>query len=162
MEYWKFKAIDKLRDYPLKAAAIQSLQEELQRLELEATNIRNATADATPVQGGGSTREDKLLSNIIHRDEIKRMIAGAKLACNVVNISVTSNQPQISSSVHCRAQRFSNCFWSISFLGLAIRALLSLSSDNDIWSSEVGVEPPSFRRMRNILPLNYRRILPCY
>lgn len=75
MEYWKFKAIDKLRDYPLKAAAIQSLQEELQRLELEATNIRSATADATPVQGGGSSREDKLLSNIIHRDEIKRMIA---------------------------------------------------------------------------------------
>lgn len=56
MEYWKFKAIDKLRDYPLKAAAIQSLQEELQRLELEATNIRSATADATPVQGGGSAR----------------------------------------------------------------------------------------------------------
>lgn len=90
MEYWKFKAIDKLRDYPLKAAAIQSLQEELQRLELEATNIRSATADATPVQGGGSTREDKLLSNIIHRDEIKRMIAGAKLACNVVNTSLAA------------------------------------------------------------------------
>ena len=90
MEYWKFKAIDKLRDYPLKAAAIQSLQEELQRLELEATNIRSATADATPVQGGGSSREDKLLSNIIHRDEIKRMIAGAKLACNVVNMSLAA------------------------------------------------------------------------
>lgn len=90
MEYWKFKAIDKLRDYPLKAAAIQSLQEELQRLELEATNIRSATADATPVQGGGSAREDKLLSNIIHRDEIKRMIAGAKLACNVVNTSLAA------------------------------------------------------------------------
>lgn len=90
MEYWKFKAIDKLRDYPLKAAAIQSLQEELQRLELEATNIRSAAADATPVQGGGSTREDKLLSNIIHRDEIKRMIAGAKLACNVVNTSLAA------------------------------------------------------------------------
>lgn len=90
MEYWKFKAIDKLRDYPLKAAAIQSLQEELQRLELEATSIRSATADATPVQGGGSTREDKLLSNIIHRDEIKRMIAGAKLACNVVNTSLAA------------------------------------------------------------------------
>ena len=90
MEYWKFKAIDKLRDYPLKAAAIQSLQEELQRLELEATNIRSATADATPVQGGGSSREDKLLSNIIHRDEIKRMIAGAKLACNAVNISLAA------------------------------------------------------------------------
>ena len=90
MEYWKFKAIDKLRDYPLKAAAIQSLQEELQRLELEATNIRSATADATPVQGGGSAREDKLLSNIIHRDEIKRMIAGAKLACNAVNISLAA------------------------------------------------------------------------
>ena len=73
MEYWKFKAIDKLRDYPLKA-----------------TNIRSATADATPVQGGGSAREDKLLSNIIHRDEIKRMIDGAKLACNVVNTSLAA------------------------------------------------------------------------
>lgn len=88
MEYWKFKAIDKLRDYPLQAAAVRSLSEELQRLELEAVSIRSAAADATPVQGGGSGREDKMLSNIIHRDEIKRMIERAKHACNAVNAAL--------------------------------------------------------------------------
>lgn len=40
-------------------------------------------------------------------------------------LSVMPNQPQISSRVHCNPHRLSNCFWSMFFLGLPVRAILS-------------------------------------
>lgn len=40
-------------------------------------------------------------------------------------LSVMPNQPQISSRVHCNPHRLSNWFWSMFFLGLPVRAILS-------------------------------------
>lgn len=85
MEYWKYKAIDKLKDYTAQKAALQNLPEEIARLESEACSIKSATADGTPVKGGGSGREDRLLSNIVKREEHKAMLRRAKLAVNMVN-----------------------------------------------------------------------------
>ena len=78
MEYWKFKAIDKLRGYSAQKAALVSLPEEIARLESEAYSIKSATSDGTPVKGGGSGREDRLLSNITNRDEHKLMLERAQ------------------------------------------------------------------------------------
>ncbi|MBQ7767569.1 MAG: hypothetical protein IJ403_01650 [Oscillospiraceae bacterium] len=85
MEYWKYKAIDKLRDYPLQKSALQNLAEELERLESEAYSIKSATGDGTPVKGGGSGREERLLSNIVKREEHKAMRHRAKLAVQMVD-----------------------------------------------------------------------------
>jgi len=71
MEPWKFKAKDKLKDYPLQKVALTNLHEEIARLESEACSIKSATSDGTPVKGGGSSREDRLLSNIVMREELK-------------------------------------------------------------------------------------------
>lgn len=84
MEYWKFRAIDKLKDYTAQKAALQSLPEEIARLESEAYSIKSATSDGTPVKGGGSGREDRLLSNIVKREEHKAMLHRATLAVGVV------------------------------------------------------------------------------
>ena len=46
-----------------------NLPEEIQRLEIDAQSIRSAKTDRTPVSGG-STREEALLNNIIHRQEL--------------------------------------------------------------------------------------------
>ena len=54
-------------------------------LELAYAGIRSATTDATPVSGGGNTREDSMLSNIVHRDELKRRLKEAKLWVSVVD-----------------------------------------------------------------------------
>ena len=78
MEYWKFKAIDKLRNYAAQKASMETLEEELDLLESEAYSIKSATADGTPVRGGGSGREDRLLSNIVQRDEHKLMLERAR------------------------------------------------------------------------------------
>lgn len=85
MEYWKWKAIDKLKDYSAQRAAIDNQTDEIARLESEAVSIRSATGDGTPVKGGGSGREDRLLNNIVKREECKRALDRAKLSVQIVN-----------------------------------------------------------------------------
>lgn len=75
---WKFEAIEKLKEYTARKNALVTIPEEITRLEEAAQSIRSAAADATPVQGGGSTREDMLLSNIVHREELQRRLSDAK------------------------------------------------------------------------------------
>lgn len=76
---WKPEAIEKLRQYEAKKTALKTIPEELTRLKSAAQGIRSATADGTPIQGGGSGREDMMLSNIVQREELKRSLEQAKL-----------------------------------------------------------------------------------
>lgn len=88
MEYWKYKAIDKLKDYTAQKASLESIPEEIKRLESEACSIKSATADGSPVKGGGSGREDRLLSNIARREELKAMLYRANLSVRMVDRSL--------------------------------------------------------------------------
>lgn len=88
MEDWKFKAKDKLRDYMAQKNAVNSLPHEIRRLEEEAVSIKAATTDSTPVQGGGSTHEDRILSNIVYRQEAESMLKRAKLAVQFVDAAL--------------------------------------------------------------------------
>ena len=67
MDYRKEAASD-LRDYPRRKAALKSLREDLAELEAAITSIRSPRIDATPVQGGSSTREERLVNAIDRRD----------------------------------------------------------------------------------------------
>lgn len=80
MEYWKYRAIDKLKDYTAQKTSLSNIPEEIARLESEAYSIKSATGDGTPVKGGGSGREDRLLSNIVKRGELAMMLDRAKMA----------------------------------------------------------------------------------
>ena len=51
---WKREAADKLRCYEAKRASAVLAREEMQRLTYEATRIRSAAADGTPVRGGAA------------------------------------------------------------------------------------------------------------
>lgn len=55
---WKHEAIEKLNQYEVKKQSLQSIPEEIKRAESEMCDIRSATSDGTPVQGGGSGREE--------------------------------------------------------------------------------------------------------
>ena len=68
---WKQEAIEKLRRYNLLLSARVNIQEEIDRLESEACSIKSATADGTPVQGGGNKREERLLDNLMTREELQ-------------------------------------------------------------------------------------------
>lgn len=75
---WKSEAVDKLRQYEAKKLSLVNIPLEISRLESAARGIRSAASDGTPVSGGGSGREDMLLSNIVHREELERSLEQAK------------------------------------------------------------------------------------
>lgn len=94
---WKFEAIEKLKEYTARKNAITSIPEEIKRLEEDAQRIRAASMDATPVNGGGSTREDMLLSNIVLREELQRRLSDALRWVYIVDagLAVLSDEDRI-------------------------------------------------------------------
>lgn len=76
---WKKEAIEKLKEYNARKQAITSIPLEIAQLESAVGGIRSASADGVAISGGGSGREDMLLSNICKREELKRSLATAKV-----------------------------------------------------------------------------------
>lgn len=94
---WKREAIDKLKNYEAHKQALECLTKEIRRLESAYTGIRSATTDGTPISGGGNTREDSMLSNIVHRDELKRRLKEARLWVSMVDkaLAVLDDEEQL-------------------------------------------------------------------
>lgn len=69
---WDIEVKRMLRDYKYKQHSIGNLPKEIASLEDALQSIRSATSDATPVKGGGNAREDRMLNNIVKREELKR------------------------------------------------------------------------------------------
>lgn len=69
---WKNEAMEKLRDYEAKKQCLVSIQEEIRQLKEQYGAIRSSTSDGTPIAGGGSRRENMLISNIVKREELTR------------------------------------------------------------------------------------------
>ena len=82
---WKSEAIEKLKQYEAKKQSLKSIPMEIARLESAMRSIRSATADGTPVQGGGSGREEMMLSNIVHREELERALEQAQKWIDLVD-----------------------------------------------------------------------------
>jgi DNA-binding NtrC family response regulator len=76
---WKSEAIDRLRRYESMKAAIQSIPDEIQRLEMEATSIKAVRTDKLPVKSGAADRNDTLLDNMVRREELRWALKQAKL-----------------------------------------------------------------------------------
>lgn len=81
---WKKEAADKLRNYTARQQAVTNISEQLRSLEIRAASIRSASADGTPVQGGGSGREEAMLNNIVSRAELERQLEQARIWCSTV------------------------------------------------------------------------------
>ncbi len=91
---WKYEAVEKLRQYEAKKQALASIPEEIARLECAMQGIRSATSDGTPVQGGGSSREDMMLSNIVHREELGRSLEQARIWVRLVDTGLELLSPE--------------------------------------------------------------------
>ena len=95
---WKQEAIEKLRDYEAHRKALDSIPLELERLGAAYTGIRAARVDGTPRSGSSaSNREDAMLSNIVHRDELKRRLKEARLWVEIVDggLSVLDDEERL-------------------------------------------------------------------
>ena len=86
---WKKEAIEKLKEYNARKQAITSIPMEIAQLESAVRGIRSASADGVAISGGGSGREDMLLSNICKREELKRSLASAKVWVSQVDTALS-------------------------------------------------------------------------
>ncbi len=87
---WEFEAVDKLRGYEAHRRALENIPMEIKRLEDAFAGIRSAATDGTPVSGGGSTREDVMLSNIVHRQELIRTLKQARAWVRIVDTGLAA------------------------------------------------------------------------
>ena len=82
---WKTEAVDKLRQYEARKNSLQSIPVEIEQLKMVRCSIRSATVDSTPVHGGGSGREDIMLSSIVKEEELKRSLVLAQKWVDLVD-----------------------------------------------------------------------------
>ena len=65
-------AIERLQSYPAQKASLEGLEQEIRMLEERMTAPRGgASSDATPVREGGNRYEDRLLTDIAKKEEMK-------------------------------------------------------------------------------------------
>lgn len=82
---WKYEAVDKLKNYEAHKNALESIPLELEQLESSCAGIRSAATDGVPVLSSGGSREDAVLSNIVHRDELRRRLRETQLWVRTVD-----------------------------------------------------------------------------
>ena len=75
---WKSEAMEKLRRYDAMRQAVLNLPVEIKRLQIAAQSLRGVNSDTTPVKGGGNRREEALLNNLVHRQELSWSLEQAK------------------------------------------------------------------------------------
>ena len=96
---WKVEAIEKLKNYEANRRALDSIPLELERLGAAYTGIRAAKLDGTPTaKGSGNEREEAMLSNIVHRDELKRRLKEAQLWVKIVDggLSILDDEDRLT------------------------------------------------------------------
>lgn len=96
---WKQEAIDKLKGYEAQRQSMEDIPRELERLGAAYTGIRAARMDGMPRAGSKtSSREDAMLSNIVHRDELKRRLKEARLWVEIVEggLSVLDEEERLT------------------------------------------------------------------
>lgn len=91
---WRGEAVEKLRKYDAMCRSLQNIPLEVKRLEVDARAIRGARTDGTPVKGGGSGREDALINNIAHRQELTWALEQAKYWVDITRRGLETLNPE--------------------------------------------------------------------
>lgn len=76
---WREEAKEKLKKYGAMRQAVVNIPQEIKRLEVDARSIRSAKIDGAPAAGGGSKREEAMINNIAHRQELIWTLEQAQL-----------------------------------------------------------------------------------
>ena len=97
---WKTEAKEKLRRYDAMRLATINIPREIQRLEIDAQSIRSARTDATPVSGGGNRREEAMMNNILHRQELAWTLQQAQMWLQTTDRALTALTPEEKQILH--------------------------------------------------------------
>lgn len=97
---WKTEAVEKLRRYNAMRTAVENIPQELQRLEVDAVSIRAAQTDKPTVKGGGGRREEALMNNLLHREELQRAEQMARLWVGTTDRALSVLSPEEKLILH--------------------------------------------------------------
>lgn len=68
---WKSEAANDLTTYSRKKESLENMREQMATLKYQYTSVKGMPTDTTPVMGGGSRIEDRMLDNIVKRQRTK-------------------------------------------------------------------------------------------
>lgn len=68
---WKSEAMEKLRRYDAMQQASCNIPQEIRRLQIAARAVKSANPEETSILGAGGQRENQLLDNLVHRQELQ-------------------------------------------------------------------------------------------
>ncbi len=91
---WKNVAVEKLKDYQAKRQALESIPLEIAQVESTMISIRGARTDITPVKGGSSGYEDKMLNCLAQKDELQRILERTMLWIEEVDGALSVLDPE--------------------------------------------------------------------
>ena len=69
-DIWRRQAEDDLREYEARKKSLENIPDQIRELEEKMTSIRSQNADSVSVKGGGGSRDDAYLNNIVARDRL--------------------------------------------------------------------------------------------
>ena len=97
---WKAEAKEKLKRYDAMRLATVNIPEELERLEIDAQAIRSAKMDAPNPGSNGNRREDAMINNIIHRQELAWTLQQAQIWLRSTDRALTALPPDEKLILH--------------------------------------------------------------
>ena len=97
---WKSEAIDRLRRYQSMKTAVRIIPDEIQRLEMESTNIKAARSDKLRVRSSVTNRDDALLNNMVRREELTWTLKLAKLWIKTTESALGEISPEDKLVLH--------------------------------------------------------------
>lgn len=89
---WRKEAISDLKDYSLRLESITNIEKRIKTLEEDASSLGGISSE-TPVKGGASKQEDRLINNIAERQLLS------------LNLKVTKHLVSITQSALAKLEK---------------------------------------------------------
>lgn len=87
---WTEYAIDSLKKHISRQTALLNLGDRIKELDADFVATKGAVTDRMPVKGGCSKNEERLLNNIVERDELLQNYNSVERAVNRVDRALSS------------------------------------------------------------------------
>lgn len=71
---WKKEAENELRNYRYIVDSITNITDRIKMIDSRMTSLKGASADSTPVNGGGNHHEENLLSCIVEKERLTALL----------------------------------------------------------------------------------------
>lgn len=96
---WKSEAIERLRKYESMKSAVQTIPDELRRLEMEAVSLKAVRTDRLSVKAGAEP-DDPLLNNMVRREELACTLRQAQLWVQTTEQGLAELTPEDRHILH--------------------------------------------------------------